>query len=406
MADASEPPPSAANLYHINNLIDYTVETLCFSTDASCVFDVNYKAHTRTQLAAHAAREREQTARIESFFGAKWHPGSGDAAAALDTGGGAAPSTATPAAAATTTATTTAAAQQHQQQPPPPPHTFAGMGLPLDSVATLQQAVHKLNGRKAAHERTPEAIHALPDSGLLEEKRALKQGLRSFDSLFERVANRAPEKADKEPLRTVYAYYKELKKEIGLRGATQPGMLAEMDDDMPAGGGSGAGAVGGGGGGGSGGAMQGSWAAGQRSGGAGGQSAHGAHGYESHGRAAAAAQQQQQQQQQQQHPSTGGSSLPNGGEGGGGGYAARGGGSGGLPHMQPPHTTAHASAGGGGGGGGGSASGSSSAPQAPTAAAAAAAAAQNLSPSEIERLRAEKKYAGGVGVECVRTQKK
>ena len=199
------------------------MDSLCFGESAH-FFGTTYKAYTSSQLSTQHVHEREQAERIEKAFGAKWQDGppNGDAAPAAHGAGYPVRHTqpSQPVGNASGVAAVTAQA-------------FASLSLSPDRAQTLVQAVNKLNMRKVTHERTPESIQGLQDSTLIEEKRALKQGLRNFDGLFERVTGRAPEKADKEPLRTVYAYYKELKKEITQRGATQPNMIADMDDDLP-----------------------------------------------------------------------------------------------------------------------------------------------------------------------------
>eukprot|EP00756_Hemistasia_phaeocysticola_P024069 Hpha_TRINITY_DN15927_c7_g2::TRINITY_DN15927_c7_g2_i1::g.74258::m.74258 len=90
----------------------------------------------------------------------------------------------------------------------------------------LQQTIAQLNSRRTPQQRTPAAIRDLGDQQLMEEKKTLKQALRGFDSDFERVVGRTPEKTDKEPLRAVYAYYKELKREMDKRGQfAKPGSV-------------------------------------------------------------------------------------------------------------------------------------------------------------------------------------
>jgi len=90
----------------------------------------------------------------------------------------------------------------------------------------LQQTIAQLNSRRTPQQRTPAAIRDLGDQQLMEEKKTLKQALRGFDSDFEHVVGRAPEKTDKEPLRAVYAYYKELKREMDRRAQfAKPGSV-------------------------------------------------------------------------------------------------------------------------------------------------------------------------------------
>eukprot|EP01065_Artemidia_motanka_P040877 TRINITY_DN5210_c0_g1_i4.p1 TRINITY_DN5210_c0_g1~~TRINITY_DN5210_c0_g1_i4.p1 ORF type:complete len:545 (+),score=199.27 TRINITY_DN5210_c0_g1_i4:110-1744(+) len=95
---------------------------------------------------------------------------------------------------------------------------------PACDWAPLQQRVAALNSHRLPQQRTQAAIARMLDQQLLEEKRQLKQGLRQFDVEFERAVGRPSEKSDKEPLRAVYSYYKELKREMEKRGQTaQPG---------------------------------------------------------------------------------------------------------------------------------------------------------------------------------------
>ncbi|KAJ9467569.1 hypothetical protein DIPPA_04063 [Diplonema papillatum] len=211
------PPPSPTNSQQLNNLIEYVVDTLCFS-DTNYSFDVSFKAFSSSQLSAKHIHDKEQVDRIDKAFGSKWKQAVAKTAAGVGAG--------------QPIRQESRSRMEQQQQVVPAAGAQAG-GYSFEQN-TLQDAIAKLNERKGSVERTPEAIRGLTDNQLLEEKRNLKQGLRSFDFLFEKVTGRPPEKADKEPLRSVYAYYKELKKEIGFRGANQPALLAlDENDDLP-----------------------------------------------------------------------------------------------------------------------------------------------------------------------------
>eukprot|EP01060_Flectonema_neradi_P012218 TRINITY_DN190_c3_g1_i1.p1 TRINITY_DN190_c3_g1~~TRINITY_DN190_c3_g1_i1.p1 ORF type:complete len:373 (+),score=78.26 TRINITY_DN190_c3_g1_i1:110-1120(+) len=192
-SETDSPPPSPTQSQQAANLREYVIDTLCFGDTTYC-FDMNFKAFSASQISERHIRDKEQKERVDHTFGPKRK----DQRIAP----------------ARTNST------QRIEQP--------AAGSAATSNTTLLAAIDRLNTRKPSNERTAEAISLLSNASLVEEKRNLKQGLRSFDVLFERVMGRQPEKCDKEPLRTVYGYYKDLKKEISLRGGGQ-----DDDDKQP-----------------------------------------------------------------------------------------------------------------------------------------------------------------------------
>eukprot|EP01062_Namystynia_karyoxenos_P065979 TRINITY_DN60001_c0_g1_i1.p1 TRINITY_DN60001_c0_g1~~TRINITY_DN60001_c0_g1_i1.p1 ORF type:complete len:644 (+),score=221.14 TRINITY_DN60001_c0_g1_i1:171-2102(+) len=174
-------------------LVESVVDALCFG-GAGLEFDLGFRAQP---AGAAKVQEREQRARQDAQFGPRMRvrPGAHEQAP-IEAGLAA--------------------------QPPIVPT----QGADSDGWSQLQQAIAQLNSRRSPANRTPAAVARLADQQLTEEKRALKQGLRAFDQQFERVMRRAPEKVDKEPLRAVYAYYKDLKRELERRSLTaQPGSV-------------------------------------------------------------------------------------------------------------------------------------------------------------------------------------
>eukprot|EP00755_Sulcionema_specki_P026179 Sspe_Gene.85044::Locus_55863_Transcript_1_1_Confidence_1.000_Length_1016::g.85044::m.85044 len=240
--DRSDSPPmspiSPTRSQQVYNLIEYVVDAICFGHQ-KVEFDMDFKV--ASPVTQHVFG-KEQADRIEARFGPKMRSKQEVRR----------PEQQQPPPQTQPHKHTPAMQQQQPLQAATQPLRQTALSSPIErdsalshfydntaglgcTPADLERTIENLMSMRTAEERSQAAIAAMDDAQLVREKKMLKQGLRGFDIQFEKTHGRVPEKADKEPLRLAYAYYKDLKKELALREADPNSMIAQRggagDDD-------------------------------------------------------------------------------------------------------------------------------------------------------------------------------